>query len=101
MNPQAPVNSNDDEMRTEYDFSEGVRGKHHQAYRAGTNVVFLEADLAAVFPDSASVNHALRLLVKLAQTKGLVGGRSGKPLQPTSYPKRKAKSKRRSRAARG
>jgi len=101
MNPQAPVNSNDDEMRPEYDFSEGARGKHHQAYRAGTNVVFLEADLAAVFPDSASVNQALRLLVKLAQTKGLVGGRSSKPLQPTSHPKRKAKSKRRSRAARG
>ena len=101
MNPQAPVNSNDDEMRPEYDFSEGVRGKHHQAYRAGTNVVFLEADLAAVFPDSASVNQALRLLVKLAQTKGLVGGRSNKALQPTSHPKRKAKSKRRSRAARG
>ena len=101
MNPQAPVNSNDDEMRSEYDFSQGVRGKHYQAYRAGTNVVFLEPDLAAVFPDSASVNQALRLLVKLAQSKGLIGGRSNKALQPTIRPKRKAKSKRRSRAARG
>lgn len=101
MNPQTPVNSNDSEMRSEYDFSLGVRGKHHQAYRAGTNVVFLEADLVAVFPDSASVNQALRLLVKLAQTKGLIGGRSNKALQPTSHPKRKAKSKRRSRGARG
>ena len=34
--------SDNDEMRPEYDFSKGVRGKHHQAYRAGTNVVFLE-----------------------------------------------------------
>ena len=100
MSTQGPVNSNDDEMRSEYDFSQGVRGKHYQAYRAGTNVVFLEPDLAAVFPDSASVNQALRLLVKLAQTKGLVRGRSNK-LQPPSRPKPKAKSKRRSRATRG
>ena len=48
-----------DEMRPEYDFSQGVRGKHYQAYRAGTNVVFLEPDIAAAFPDSASVNQAL------------------------------------------
>jgi len=100
MSPQAPVNSNDDQMRPEYDFSKGVRGKHYQAYRAGTNVVFLEPDLATVFPDSASVNQVLRLLVKLAQTKGLVRGRSNKAPQPTSRPKRKAKSKRRTRAAR-
>ena len=76
MSPQAPVNSNDDQMRPEYDFSQGVRGKHYQTYRAGTNVVFLEPDLATVVPDSASVNQALRLLVKLAQTKGLFSGRS-------------------------
>jgi hypothetical protein len=55
--------------------------------------VFLEPDLAAVFPDSASVNQAPRLLVKLAQTKGLVGSRSNKLLQPASLPMRKAKSK--------
>ena len=34
-----------DEMRPEYDFSKGVRGVHHEAYRAGTNVVLLEPDL--------------------------------------------------------
>ncbi len=58
-------------MRPEYDFSQGVRGKHYKAYRAGTNVVFLEPDIAAVFPDSASVNHALRLLVRLSKTKAI------------------------------
>ena len=56
-------------MRPEYDFSQGVRGKHYEAYRAGTNVVFLEPDIAQVFTDSASVNQALRLLVKLAKTR--------------------------------
>ena len=90
-----------DEMRPEYDFSQGVRGKHYQAYRAGTNVVFLEPDIAAVFPDSASVNQALRLLVRLAKTKGVVDGRANKALQPTSRAQRKVKSKVRSRAARG
>lgn len=55
-----------DEMRPEYDFSGGVRGKHHRAYNQGTNVVLLEPDVAAVFKDSESVNHALRLLMDIA-----------------------------------
>ena len=56
-----------DELRPEYDFSAGVRGKHHVAYRAGTNVVFLDADVAKAFPDSSSVNRALRLLLEIAK----------------------------------
>ena len=96
-----PVQRNDnDEMRPEYDFSHGVRGKHYQAYRAGTNVAFLEPDVAEAFPDSASVNQALRLLVRLAKTTGVVEGRANKALQPTSRTKRKAKS-RKAHAARG
>jgi len=53
----------------EYDFSGGVRGKHHRAYQAGTNVVFLDPDVAEAFRDSASVNDALRLLVNLAKDR--------------------------------
>ena len=37
-----------DTMRDEYDFSEGVRGKHHEAYRKGTNVVLLEGNPGAL-----------------------------------------------------
>ena len=66
MSPQTQ-RTDTDEMRPEYDFAHGVRGKHYQAYRTGTNVVFLEPDLAAAFPDSASVNRALRLLLDLAR----------------------------------
>lgn len=55
-----------DEMRPEYDFSGGARGKHYEAYRQGTNVVLLEPEVARVFRDSESVNRALRLLIKLA-----------------------------------
>jgi len=49
-----------DEIREEYDFSNGVRGKYAEAYRQGTNVVLLDSDVAKVFRDSASVNRALR-----------------------------------------
>jgi hypothetical protein len=61
--------ANDDDMRPEYDFTAGVRGKHHEQYNAGTNVVFLDADIAKVFRDSESVNRALRLLLDLARTQ--------------------------------
>jgi hypothetical protein len=56
-----------DMMRKEYDFSGGVRGKHYQAYRQGTNLVLLEPDVAAIFKDAATVNAALRMLAKIAQ----------------------------------
>jgi hypothetical protein len=55
-----------DHMRSEYDFSGGVRGKHYRAYQKGTNLVLLEPDVAEVFKDSESVNHALRMLMELA-----------------------------------
>lgn len=50
----------DDEMRPEYDLRGGVRGKYYERYKQGTNVVLLDADLAKVFRDSATVNEALR-----------------------------------------
>ena len=56
-----------DTMRQEYDFSSGARGKHHEAYRRGTNVILLEPDVAEVFKDSAAVNAALRALARVAR----------------------------------
>ena len=58
-------------MLNEYDFSKGVRGKYAKRYAAGTNVVVLLPDVAEVYPDSESVNEALRVLLKIArqQTK--------------------------------
>ena len=55
-----------DDMRPEYDFSGGVRGKHHKAYQEDTNVVLLEPQVARVFRDSVAVNRALRMLIDLA-----------------------------------
>ena len=46
-------------MLPEYDFANGVRGKHHEDYKTETNVVLLEPDDAKVFTDSASINRVL------------------------------------------
>lgn len=70
-------------MRGEYDFSGGVRGKHFEAYRKGHTVkidkrdgsvelnyftqedgaVMLDPDVKKHFPNSKSVNKALRSLI--------------------------------------
>ena len=76
-------NSNNSDMKDEYDFSGGLRGKHYKAYRKGHTVivhkddgstsmhyftqedgsVMLDPDVKVHFPDSESVNKALRSLV--------------------------------------
>jgi len=53
-------------MLPEYDFSKGIRGKYAKRYATGSNVVVLSPDVAKKFPDSDSVNKALRTLVRLA-----------------------------------
>jgi hypothetical protein len=58
------------EMLDEYDFRGGARGKYAKRYAEGTNVVVLDPDIAAVFPDSKSVNYALRALVKSSRRNG-------------------------------
>ena len=56
-----------DTFREEYNFSGGVRGKHHEAYAKGTNVMVLERDAAEVVRDSATVNRASRAIAQVAQ----------------------------------
>ena len=80
MTPIEPIKTmdkDDDGMRAEYDFSNGVRGKHAAAYAKGIEVrvdgeprvvvVTLDPDVATVFSNSQSVNDALRLLIKVAK----------------------------------
>lgn len=38
----------------------GLRGKYATRYKQGTNVVVIDPDLQKIFPDSESVNRALR-----------------------------------------
>ncbi len=86
-NPQ--FSAEDDDMLPEYDFTGGVRGKHHQAYRQGHRVVvhredgstdvqyftleegavLLDPDVREYFPDGESVNRALRMLISLIPQK--------------------------------
>jgi hypothetical protein len=63
----------DDELRSEYDMKSllkgGVRGKYTSRYRAGTNLVRLEPEVAKAFPNEKSVNEALKLVIKLKQVQ--------------------------------
>jgi hypothetical protein len=87
-----------DDMRSEYDFKNmkgGVRGKYYKAYRAGHTVtihktdgttdvqrftlegaVLLEPDVRKYFPDSETVNRALRGLISLLPKKHATGTRT-------------------------
>ncbi len=56
----------DPDMLDNYDFSQGVRGKYVQRFAQGSNVVVLSPDVSEIFPDSESVNNALRMLVDIA-----------------------------------
>ena len=57
------------EMRAEYDFSKGVRGKYvKRLAKEGSNVVVLDADVAKAFPNSEAVNEALRVVIKAGQS---------------------------------
>jgi hypothetical protein len=78
----------DDGMLPEYDFTgkKGVRGKYYQGLQKGYTVhihnedgtvtvqrfgptITLEPDVAVYFPDSESVNNALRSLIALVPNK--------------------------------
>ncbi len=81
--------SNDNGMRAEYDFTGGARGRHYPAMQAGyiitihkadgtrvikevkprEGAIILEPDVREYFPDSESVNAALRSLIKLIPKK--------------------------------
>jgi hypothetical protein len=87
-----------DDLRPEYDLATlkgRVQGKYYARAAAGTIMVLLEPDVAEAFSDGASVNRALRAYLRTS------GKLPDKPLQPTSRARKKAKSKARSRAARG
>ena len=55
----------DVEMLPEYDFRNGVRGKHARRYAEGTNIVMLDPVVSKFFPTSESVNSVLRALAEI------------------------------------
>lgn len=43
------------EMRAEYDFSKGFRGKYAKRFSEGSNIILLDPDVAGLFADSKTV----------------------------------------------
>ena len=73
--------SSEDDMRPEYDFdySVAVRGKYYRRLlKEGANVVVLEPDVAKIFRGSASVNEALRSLLKVSESTRRLTRSSGR-----------------------
>ena len=96
--------SNNDEMRAEYDFASmkgGVRGKYAARLRKGTNLALLEPANAEAFPSDAAVNEALRGVLNTTKAVRRSGGLPNKALQPTSRSVSYGKKKVPRRAARG
>jgi len=62
-----------DDLRPEYDMKAllkgGTRGKYAARYRAGSNLVLLEPEVAKAFPNDKAVNEALKLVMKLKQVQ--------------------------------
>jgi len=77
---------NHGDMRDEYDFASmegGVRGKHFEEYRKGTNVVLLKPDVAEAFPTEDAVNEALRGILLTTRAVRRIGGLPDRALQST------------------
>jgi hypothetical protein len=66
---KAHDSNNDSDMREEYDFSKGVRGKYAGRFSENTVMVVLNPDVAEIFPDSASVNSVLRALAHIIRER--------------------------------
>lgn len=59
-----------DDLLPEYDFASmkgGIRGKYVNKYRAGTNLVLLDPEVAEAFPTDAAVNQALRAVLSISR----------------------------------
>jgi len=101
---RTPTTVRNDEMRPEYDFRSmkgGIRGKYVERVRESTNVVVIEPGVVEAFPTERAVNEALKGVLNTARAVRDTGGLPNKALQSPSRARRKAKSRKRSRAARG
>ena len=64
------TNENKDTLRREYkpsDFPGGLARGKYAVRAAASNIVVLEPELAAAFPDSTAVNNALRAILQVAK----------------------------------
>lgn len=61
--------SDQDDIGAEYDLTASRPNPYAERYAEGTNLVRLDPDVRKVFPDSESVNRALRALVKIIEER--------------------------------
>jgi uncharacterized protein len=64
-----PTRVGTDDILPEYDFSKGRRNPYAARMAAGSHIIVLEPDVAAVFPDAAAVNGALRALASIIRER--------------------------------
>jgi hypothetical protein len=57
------------DMLEEYDFSKWIRGKYAKRYHLRSNIIVLEPDVSQYFPNSESVNRALRTITLLKKAR--------------------------------
>jgi sporulation-control protein spo0M len=69
----------DDDLRQEYEFRGGTRGKYANRYAEGSNVVVLDPDVAEMFTDSDAVNRSLRALGRIIKESSGVSSRGETP----------------------
>jgi hypothetical protein len=62
-------NKEEPDMKPEYrfDYSKARPNRFADAYKKGTSIVNLDSDVKESFPDSESVNEALRFLIRIAR----------------------------------
>jgi hypothetical protein len=72
------------DMRPEYNFASmkgGIRGKHYEEYRKGTNIVLLKPEVAEAFPTEDAVNEALRGILSTTRAVRRIGGLPDRALE--------------------
>jgi hypothetical protein len=78
----------DDPLDRELDFSHAIPNPFARDYGRNRNLRILDPDLLAVFPDSESMNEALRTLIRLMTNapseKSAQSRSASKPKKPTS-----------------
>jgi len=67
--PSNTRRSKSDDILPEYDFSRAEPNKYASRYAAGSAVVVLDPDVAAVFPSSGEANEALRALAAIIRKR--------------------------------
>jgi len=72
----------EDDLRPEYKLADfkgrGVRGKYYRRVMEKSNVVVIDPDVSKAFPNAATVNNALRSMLRSRRTRRTAANRAGR-----------------------